>query len=434
LILKLAASSDAKDTLESAEAYQTIMARCAKASGENSPHAKWFVEPFGYVEVMRAANGGKRRRGKDLAKILSEQGFNAVKGLGGVVELGKGEADVIHKTFIYAPAPVSGERFVKAAKVLDFPNGKELAPPEWIPPSVGSYLTLNWKVREAFEASKSLVDAMFDDVFETTLDGLKNDPDGPQVDIRKNLVAQLGERITLLTDNHLPIDIKSERLLFAIDVTDSAVVKATIDKMMKADPAAKPVKLESGETIWEIVNEQDVYAVKELVIDSGEEVLEDAEEAQDEDGPRLPNSAVGVINGHLFIASHVDFIKEVSANFTKKDALSAAADYQQIHEFLGRMSAGEHSLRGFSRTATTYQGAYELIRQGKMPQGETLLAGALNKLFGGDEDGVERKQQIDGSKLPEFSKVAKYFGIAGFTMSTEADGWLVSGCLLRNKE
>lgn len=435
-ILKRFNSPAPTESLRELESYKAIMSRCAKASGDAAPHAKWYVEPFGYVEVSRAANGGKRRRGKDLAKILSNQGFDAVKGLGGTISLAQQEADVIHNTFVYAPAPDSGERLQKAARMLDFPNGEELAPPVWIPQSVGSYLTLNWKLKEAFEYSKSLVDEMFDDVFETTLDGLKNDPDGPQVDIRANLVNHLGDRITLLTDNRLPIDVKSERILFAVEVTNSDVVRHTIDKMMRADPNARPVTLETGETIWEIVNEETIaVSVPELSFDDGGSLGSEYEsEGDDEEGPRLPNSAVGVINGHLFIASHVDFIKEVVDNFHKKQPLSSMEDYQEVHEFLSRMSSGEHSMRVFSRTANTYQGAYELIRQGKMPQGETLLAAALNRLLGEDEDGVERKQQIDGSKLPEFSKVAKYFGNAGVTMSTEKDGWIISGCLLRNSK
>lgn len=434
-ILRRVTSNDTTDALVDTEAYKSIMAKCTKAAGEVKSHAKWFIEPFGYVEVTRAANGGKRRRGKDLAKILAAQGFSAVKGIGGVISLANAEADVIHNTYIFAPTPASGDRFQLAARVLDFPNGKELAPPDWIPQSVGSYLTLNWKVKDAFEYSKTLVDEMFDEVFETTLDGLKNDPDGPRVDIRKNLVSHLGDRITLLTDNSLPIGTKSERLLFAIEVTNPEVVKDTIDKMMSVDNHAKEITLESGEKIWEIDNTEPVVVVQPLIFDDGGSLVNDDDsEADDEEGPRLPNSAVGVIHGHLFVASHVAFIAEVAKNFKAKEPLGSQEDYQAIHEYLGRMSAGEHSLRAFSRTATTYQGTYELIRLGKMPQGETVLAAALNKLLGEDEDGVERKQQIDGSKLPEFSKVAKYFGTAGFTMSTEADGWLISGCLLRNKE
>jgi hypothetical protein len=438
-ILKRAKGGDAaSDSLVKLDAYQAIMARCTKAAGAVTSHAKWFVEPFGYVDVIRASNGGKRRRGKDLAAILARQGFSAVKGIGGLVSMGNAEADVIHNTMVYAPTPSTGDRLQLAARMLDFPNSPSLAPSDWIPENVGSYLSLNWKVKDAFLYSKTLVDEMFDEVFDTTLEGLKSDPDGPQVDIKNNLVNHLGDRITLLTDSSLPIDVKSERLLFAIEVTSPEVVKATIDKMMKVDPAARLVTLETGEKIWEIVNQEPVaVSVPELSFDDAGDLggsEEGDSEGQEDDGPKLPNSAIGVIQGHLIVSSHVGFIGEVAKNFKEKKSLSAGGDYQAVNEFLNRMSEGEHSLRAFSRTATTYQTTYELIRQGKMPQGESLLATALNKLFGEDEDGVERKQQIDGSKLPEFAKVAKYFGTAGFTMTTQSDGWLISGCLLRNSK
>jgi hypothetical protein len=66
-----------------------------------------------------------------------------------------------------------------------------------------------------------------------------------------------------------------------------------------------------------------------------------------------------------------------------------------------------------------------------MAEAETLFGALLNRWFAPDEEGVVRKQQIDGKKLPEFAKVRSYFGPGGLFVDTEQDGWLLIGCLLK---
>ena len=73
---------------------------------------------------------------------------------------------------------------------------------------------------------------------------------------------------------------------------------------------------------------------------------------------------------------------------------------------------------------------YELIKQGQMPQAETLVGKALNSLLAPDEEGAVREQEIDGSKLPDYQAVRRYLGPAGMYVRTEKDGWSITGCLL----
>jgi len=90
----------------------------------------------------------------------------------------------------------------------------------------------------------------------------------------------------------------------------------------------------------------------------------------------------------------------------------------------------EDSFLTFTRTDEAYRATYELIRDGKMPESETILGKVLNKLLGPDEDGVLREQQIDGTKLPEFDVVRRFLGPAGANVRSLPDGWLMTGCLL----
>ena len=146
-------------SLKDDAAYQATMARVRAAAGDAQPHLRWFVEPFGYVETLRASAGGRKKRGTDLLKVLANQGFSAIKGLGGFVQFATAENELLHRTFVYAP-PVnsSGEKYNLAARMLKFPNSEDLAPPGWMPHQTTNYLTLHWKMQEAFEHSKTLVD------------------------------------------------------------------------------------------------------------------------------------------------------------------------------------------------------------------------------------------------------------------------------------
>lgn len=419
-------------SLKDDAAYQATMTRCRTAAGDAQPHVRWFVEPFGYVETLRASTGGRKKRGTDLLKVLANQGFSAVKGLGGFVEFATGENELVHRTSIYAP-PVNstGERYNMAARMLKFPNSKDLAPPAWVPHQTTNYLTLHFKMQDAFEYSKTLIDEVAGaPVFEDIMDSLKNDPNGPRVDIRQGLVRHLGERAIFFTDYRLPISTTSERWLLALEVKDTAAVQATLDKAMKADPDAKK-RVIGDYTVWEIIEQQQPAEVEELDIAGAGFGEFEAEEEEEDTGPLLSHAAFTVGFGQLLVASHVDFIEEVVNRGAGQQALDNTKDFVMVNHALTKIGAGQDAVRYFTRTDKEYHTTYELIRTGKMPESETLLGSALNRLFGPDEKGVLREQQIRGDKMPDYQKVRSYLGPAGLFVQSEDTGWFVGGCLLK---
>ena len=444
-------SGNPTDTLQSVPAFREAMARCRGAASEPGGHIRWFVEPFGCAEVMRAASERRRRRGTDMIKVLLNQGFGAIQGLGGTVSFATGRHELLHRTFAYAPpvkrdeGDTNTEKYNLAARMLDFPNHAKTVAESWVPRDLATYASFSWKVPEAFENCKSLVNEIADpknpkdDLFEDVLDGIKdpNDPWGPQVDIRNELIAYLGERVTILSDYRLPITTKSERLLIAIESTNPQTLAATIDKFMSSDPSARKVKL-NGHTIWEIVAEQEIeLTVLEIngpgIVPLRPGVEEEANVEEDDRKPLFPNQAIAVARGYLIMASHIDFIKDVLKPESGRHPLSESVDYQLINSELTRLGAGQDSARFFSRTDEEYRPTYELISSGKMPESETLLGKLLNQLMGTGEEGVLREQRIDGKLLPDFQAVRRYLGPAGAYVRSGEDGWLVIGITL-NKQ
>jgi hypothetical protein len=428
----------AGNRLVDSKPYQVTMSRCRKESGGIVPQIRWFVDPFGYARSVRSLNTSKQKnRGKDYLAILSNQGFDAVQGLGGHVSMAVGGAfELLHRTSVYAP-PVPGleDKYRQAMRIMKFPNSKELSAQPWSPRKLATYRTFNCDLANAFEHFGTLFDAMlgYEDAFANVLEGLERDPYGPQIDVRKDFVDHLGQRLTLVTDYEVPITPKCERFLFVIEVTDERAIAETVEKFMAADPDAIKTQFQ-GKTVWELREAQEEIPELDIAV-SDFDLLEPVEESLAEGGVAraFPTSAVCVADGHLFYASHIDFLKEVFALDTPQATLGTAGDYREVENALSQLSTGEVAARFFVRTDEAFRPIYELLRQGKMPESETLLGRILNRLLSppdDEEEGILREQKIDGRQLPEFEMVRRYFSPAGTIIRSSDDGWIVVGATL----
>ena len=416
-------------------AYQQTMQRCAAEAGQMAPEVRWYVEPFGYARATRSLLPGEvlAKRGKDYVSILENQGFDAIQGMGGFVNLAvDGTYELLHRTSIYAP-PVAGaeDKYKLAMRIMNFPNTDQLQPQPWIPRKLASYRTFSMELKNAYQHFGSLFDAItgYEDAFNDVIEGLEKDPYGPQVQVANDFVQHLGERVTLMTDYDLPITTKSERFLVVLDVTNEEAIAAAVEKFMKADPNAHAVEI-AGKKAWEILPAREEVEELEIAIDPdpaaggpGDPIGRDA----------MSTSAVCVTGGHLIIASHLKFLEQILKEKPPGETLAAAADYQEVNAALNRLLEGPVSARCFRRSDEAYRPTYELLRQGKMPEAETLLGRLLNRLLTppeDEEDGILRKQKIDGRTLPSFEVVRHYFSPAGLAVRSLDDGWLVVGATL----
>ena len=430
-------------SLTDVKAYSVAMTKSKAAAGDLRPQIRWFIEPFGYAEVSRAANGGRKGVGKDMLKILQGQGFDAVEGFGGYVNFSTDKHEILHRTYVYAPG-IKDLPEDKSARMLDFPNAAmrdELAPQQWVTEKAATYFTFNIDVENAFWSAEGLVDDVVGakGSFKDVLKALLHDPQGPQIDVAKDLIANLSDRATFLTDYKLPITPQCERWIVAIELEpgknekgDSRfdVVKKLVDKAMEHDPDAQERKV-GVHRVWEIVPEEE--EIPDIIIGGpGGFPLDDEEEEEEgEEGLLLPNSAIVVANNHLFVSSHLDFMREMLERKEDAPTLDAAADFKAVDAALIDLGSAMDSFRIFARTDEAYRPTYELIQQGKMPQAETLMGKLLNGLLAPKEEDELRKQVIDGKKMPHFRVVKEHLGPAGTFIKTEAgEGWYAMGCLL----
>jgi hypothetical protein len=440
-------AGNAADNLKSVPAYAATMERCRRDAGDLLPEVRWFVEPFGFIFATRTLQKSTEPRNEqDVAKILAENGFDAVRGAGGYVnQLVDGHIEFLYRASIYAP-PVAGKendplRWNLSMRMLQLPNVAGFEPPSWVPRMSANYTTQQLEIDKAFENLGPLFDALQEhkDAWANTLEGWETDPYGPKVNVRREFIANLGQRISVVTDYDVPISTGSERAIFAIEATNERALAETLAKWMTKEPDVE--RREVGPfVIWERVPQQIAVERPKIDVPIGFTPIqtESDEDADDEDKRErvLPNSAVCVALGHLMMASDIDYLREILEGFAQRERLASSADYQQIAETMERVAPGERSGWSFGRSDEEFRPTFELLRQGKMPESQTMLGKILNNMLTTEverEEGIVRKQRIDGSSLPNFEAVRRYLGPAGRVLRSEPDGWFVTAAVL-NKQ
>ncbi|RMF91794.1 MAG: hypothetical protein D6741_15715 [Planctomycetota bacterium] len=426
----LARIDDDKPSLDEDASYQAVMARCRQDAGENHvPQVRWYVDPFGYAAAVRSLlpEDENARRGR-IAAALEAAGFSFIRGIGGWVDVAVDDFELIHRTYIYAPGPRE-----KSANVLSFPNGEDFSVPSWVPRDLATYTTGYCDILKAFDSIGPVFDETIGEgeegVWQDVLASLKDDPYGPQIDLRNELIVHLGQRITVVTSYKQPITTKSERLLIGIEVVDEAKVEAALAKMLANEPDFYKREYK-GLTIWEKVPPEP----SEMEFDiGGIPGLEETPAAEETSEPLLPNAAVTVTKGHLLIASHLEHLKKILDIEEPRETAARIPELLEVMQKIEAMDGSKSCVRFFSLTDEEYRPTFELIRQGKMPESETVLGRVLNVILAPPEKGKVREQRLDGSKLPDFEVVRRHLGPAGFFGVTEDEGWFFKGFGLPKK-
>jgi hypothetical protein len=438
------------DPLAAVPAFSKVMERCGKGVPATATPVRWFVDPLAYLAAdRRTFPPNKNKKGPDYIAILRRQGFDAVNAAGGYLFFGEGKVDLRHNTLIYAPPqngrPADGpDRFEKAARMLRFPNVEGLAPAAWVPGGAGSWVSFQWDIANAFDSMQPLVDDVIGEagVFEDVIASLEEDPDGPQIKVRDDLIKHLGKRCAVASDHMTPIDPDCERMLIAIETSNPEAVAAVIAKGMTSESDVRKVEA-GGHVIWE--------TVKAAATPENNAGLPDGDDAagrrrarqreRQEKETVWPNLSVAVAHGHIFLASHRDFLERVLSN-PRTSSIVEDGGYQDVAAELKQLLGGEWAMSSFSRTEKEIRPAYELLRAGRLPESKSLAGTLLRRVLEGEQpqDGQRRgtsqdstrdssggKQKVDGSALPEFEQISRYFGLNGMSMQSTPEGWFLVG-------
>ena len=337
-------------------------------------------------------------------------------------------------------------------QMLAFPNGTKFTLPDWMPPKIARCTQVYLDPISLFDNFGPFFDALIMDgeqgVWADILRGLEEEENGPQINIRKELVVHLGQRAMGMSKYHLPITTTSESIVMAIELKEGKAkeVAKALEKLFRKDSDMEKQEYKSS-VIWVRVPEEDVIqpfappvgppiggasaaeAPKRRVMNSAP--------AANEAAPLFPNGAFTVAKDWLFIGTNAESITEVLDRLDAKVAsIKEEAEYKEVEQVFSSFGIAEKPrfLQFFSRTDETLRPTYEMIRQGTLPQSQAVFAKIVNMIFvPADADKPVRDQAIDGSKLPEFEKIRQHFGPAGFYGVSEENGFFFKGFLLEKK-
>ena len=409
-------------------------------------HFRWFIDPFGYLKLAKAIAAEDKvfkQREDNIGEILEQQGFNAIKGVGGTVSFTNGERDIVHRSFAHIP-PQENEAQQRARGILDFRNqwNHELVPEPWVVEDTSSYVTFTWDAQNAFSNVGEVFDAFIHPKspgdWDEFVAGFKQDL---KVDL-PDLVSKIDNRFSFMSATEQPIGVESERVIFGVRVkADLGGVFQMVERMIGDDG------------VVEQIGGRDVIVVDTTDTDIDPEYLQvedpvfgDEPEEEEEEEPEFNLFAKryfvavphkdGKPGGYILLCNNIDYLTKVldQTKVAQESQLTKAEDYIRVNKFLDALVIKEKvGVRQFGRVDKILETNYEMLRQGKMAQSQTVLARLLNEMFKEGEGDEEREQKIDGKNMPEnyADAIAPYLGPSGWATETYSDGWRISGVVLK---
>lgn len=427
--------------VRSVESFLTVMARSHDALrqdlGDGLVGLQWFARPFAMGRILREVFEVDRGTQVDILKLLETQGFDAILAAGGAVGLGVGEFDFLHRGTVLAP-PTTEEpdRYELGARMLQFPNVELGDLPGWIAPDLASVLRVNWRMEPAFWAAETVVNEAFgEDIFRPTIRDIRDDQEGPQIDIVEDVLPNLDDHAIMVTDNTLPAGLDSERMLVAIRVKDGDKIREVVARTMEVEPDVTVLDAIPGVEIWVVDRDQtDIDFGSDLFVDLG---IDDDIEA-DKPPPLLEHWAIAQVDrgqggreSYLMFSSHPDLLIETAKRILEDNGQTPppAGEFAAAGQGLRSLGAGPVAVERMVRPGRSLRVKYELFRKGELQDIDSVGASLLRRLFRAAE--VTDPEPIEAEKLPPMSQIEHYFRPIGSFVETTDDGWTLNSFILK---
>ena len=409
---------------------------------------RYFLRPLLMARTVRDLAQVDRGNKVRIVDLLERQGFNVLRAAGGVMVLGGEQFDLIHRGTVDAPT-VRGaaDRYPGAAAMLQFPPQPVTPLPAWVPASTSSMTRAHWKLEDAFWASEPLVDdLMQDEIFRQSIDGIRDDQDGPQIDIANNVLPSMDDRLLILTDSTEPVTASSDRMAVAIGLSNAKVMAASVAKAMRSEPDVTLVQKVPGVEIWHVQRggEDDL---SDLVGGDFDDLTGFDDEAPQEP-PLLETWALAVIDvagsgpagaggapsSYLLFASDLQYMIELAGRMKGGTAGGLSADTRATDLFkqIETLSGGQTSIHRIAMLDRTLRAKYELLRRGELKDSGSVLSSIVRRI---SED-IEQKngepiEKLDTARWPEFSKIQPYLkSFFGYVQMTP-EGYDINGFLTK---
>lgn len=435
-----AQSGTKSDSLSDSKTFQEATSKLPEVKEVD---IEYFVNPLGMVKLLREVGGRPKKNQPDILKLLTDQGFGAVRCITGNLDFASEQHDMIHNGFIKLEQPIE-----EPVKILTFPNVEAFEVPSWLSTGSASITAFSWDLKEAFPRFKYLVDGYVNSpgTFESMIDGIKTDIQGPQIDIVKEVLPLLSTQYFIVTEITEPITPDSKRSLVAVKLNDpDGKFAEIVDRYGSNEPQGQPLDVpDTKYRIWSFMNETDdveveldfaagtkkAAAAKE---EKGKENEDEKESAEDEvEEPLLDQWAISVVDGYFLFASDAELLLETIKRVKADDqSLFKEADVVRANEVIQKLLGKDsHSMMQIDRTDKSFEMQYELFREGQLSSSRSVAAAILDRILDPKKKNKDKQQKIKGDALPPFAEIRSYFMPAGTVSTTSEDGWLLQSFIL----
>jgi len=337
ITLEMLRSWPGKGALVGSETYRAVMEQCRAGKEEGAPDIRCFIRPVEFLTARIAGQERKpakstRRKRPDPVEhfraVTKKTGFDAIRGVGGVCWLARDRYALLYRVGIYAP-----DRTTTAMRMLQMPNRASHEPPAWLPKDIAGFASFSWEMRESFDHFAKIFDLAVSDTYgggegllEELFKAIRDDPRGPQVDIRKEVIQRLGQRVLVACSAEEPGASVWDRTVLAFEVSDEAAVARVVEKYMRR----------TGSTTDNLqvfkVGEHAVYAVTS------------PEDEEDKESRRT--IFMSLAHGYILWGNNGALMKRL---LSSGEALAKDPDFRLVQQQLDRLDKGPASFRSFSR-------------------------------------------------------------------------------------
>lgn len=337
-----------------------------------------------YADLVKTIEFASDLGQPEIATAVAMLGLNAFESLGISISFGENDFDSSMQILVNT----SGTSPI--FNLLKMP-AKPMKPEPWVPADVVSYGSFNWDVDTFYETLVGMVNAVQPGAMEQVEQMLAGpDPANPLLNIKNDLIGPLGNRITFISDYITEEGKSNPRFLIAWELENSQKLTELFDRLMALAGGALPLETTS-------VNGNTVYTFP-----LGDLISAQVDESQ---MPfKLGVFGFTITKTHLLLTTHVELLNKCL------NPEGGGLAESEAYKLVASKIPAEVSLIGLSRRDLEAKVSWDYLKSGKLA--ELIRKGLesqdeVGAFLGGIVDA------LDGSNLPEFDKVSKYFVPSG---------------------
>ena len=333
-------------------------------------------------------------------------GLDGVQAVAAVVQFGgAGPCQWEIQAALLAPRPYRGE-----LRLLAFVPGKLTEPPKWVAADAVSVAAWRWNFTQAMQGYGSLFDegnepgpdgqGLFDDM----LDGLRDDPEGVQVDLRRDLFQRTADDALRVTLPKPPgADEKADDpWLFVVGLKDENTVKAALARFYKDDKRVQHT-VKAPYDVWTVGEGESLFV-----------------EGESESVVSVRALAVG--RNQLLFGSDAALLEPAMQGKPRGKSLYDDAGWKRLLGWIGEQSARTTAAEALVRLAERLEPAY-VTATTKAPSADGDPSGV--RLWRWLLFGTNEGDALPGAAAPKFEALRGGLPQAATAVSKTDDGWLI---------